>query len=103
MNTVSQLIGGSIATAIAGSIFANKLAKVLPIYAPGAPVQILKNSVEALKTLPEAQKAGAIHAYCLALADTYLLAVGTGAASILAGLLVRNLSVKGKDMTAVAA
>lgn len=44
--------------AIANSIFSNKLASALPLYAPDAPFELVRRSVEAIKTLPLEQQPG---------------------------------------------
>ncbi len=98
--TFTQLIGGTIGIAIASTLFSTQLGTALHKYAPDAPVDLVRNSVEAIKTLPLAQQAGVIHAYCVALKTVYIVAVPAGGLTILSSLLIRNLSVKGKDLMA---
>jgi hypothetical protein len=50
---------------VCGTVFANELSSGLTTYAPEAPFQLVRDSVEAIYTLPVAQQAGVIHAYVL--------------------------------------
>ncbi|KAI5476421.1 MFS transporter, partial [Pseudohyphozyma bogoriensis] len=101
--TFTQLVGGTIGLSIASTIFSNKLHSALLEYAPNAPIEIVRNSVDAVKTLPADQKPGVIHAYVLALNLVFVIGVAAGGFASLSGLLIRNLSVKGKDLMAGAA
>ncbi|KAM0753699.1 MFS general substrate transporter, partial [Meredithblackwellia eburnea MCA 4105] len=73
--TFAQLVGGTIGVSIASTVFGTKLASGLHQFAPDAPFELVRNSVEAIKTLPKAQQPGVIHAYCLALNATYIIGV----------------------------
>ncbi|KAH7099494.1 MFS general substrate transporter [Auriculariales sp. MPI-PUGE-AT-0066] len=93
--TYIQFVGGTIGLAIAGGIFASKLKTGLEEFAPGAPVELLRQSVEALKSLPADQRIGAIHAYVKAL--QWCMAPLGCASSILcslSALIIRNVTVK---------
>jgi hypothetical protein len=48
--------------AIANTIFSNKLASALRVYAPDAPFELVRRSVEAIRTLPVAQQPGELRA-----------------------------------------
>ncbi|GAA6019033.1 hypothetical protein JCM10207_006294 [Rhodosporidiobolus poonsookiae] len=99
--TFAQLVGGTIGIAIASSIFNTRLSSALHEFAPRAPYELVRVSVEALATLTEDQdKAGAIHAYVLALNRVFIIGVAAGGMSMICALLVRNISIKGKDMMA---
>lgn len=98
--TFSQLIGATIGIAIASSIFGNKLAQGLHEFAPDAPFELVRNSVEAIKTLPEEMQVGVKHAYVLALNRVYIITVAAGGLCSLSALLIRNLSIKGKAVMA---
>jgi hypothetical protein len=50
---------------VCGTVFANELNSGLVKYAPEAPFELVRHSVEAIYTLPVAQQAGVIHAYVL--------------------------------------
>ncbi|KAK4046657.1 hypothetical protein OIV83_005940 [Microbotryomycetes sp. JL201] len=96
--TFSQLVGGTIGIAIGNTIFGNKLGSALRVYAPDAPYQLVRQSVESIKTLSPELKPGVIRAYVEALNNVFIIAIAAGAAAILSALPIRNLSVKGKQM-----
>ncbi|KAM0793803.1 hypothetical protein ACM66B_001219 [Microbotryomycetes sp. NB124-2] len=96
--TFSQLVGGTIGIAIGNTIFGNKLASALRAYAPDAPFELVRQSVESIKTLAPELKPGVIRAYVEALNNVFIIAIAAGAAAIFAALPIRNLSVKGKQM-----
>ena len=55
-------------------------------------------TLQAIKNLTEPIKGQVIHAYVKALNTTYIIGVGAGFAASLSALLIRNISVKGKEM-----
>ncbi|SCZ91295.1 BZ3500_MvSof-1268-A1-R1_Chr1-2g01314 [Microbotryum saponariae] len=101
--TFAQLVGGTIGIAISSTVFGSKLSSALKEFAPTAPFDLVRNSVEAVKTLPADIKPAVIHAYVIALNNVFVIAVAAGALASLSALLVRNLSVKGQAMGAGAA
>lgn len=91
----AQLIGGTVGIAIANSIFFDKLAAGLAKYAPDADA-IVRTSVEAVKYQPEALQPGIKQAYAEALRWVFIMGVPcAGAASIIAIVLIKNISIKG--------
>lgn len=58
---------------IANTVFNNKLASALPVYAPDAPFELVRRSVEAIKTLPLDQQPGVITSYVMALNQVFLV------------------------------
>ncbi|GJN91916.1 hypothetical protein Rhopal_004941-T1 [Rhodotorula paludigena] len=96
--TFGQLIGGTVGIAIASSIFGTRLSSALREFAPEAPFELVRQSVQAIPTLPEDLQPGVIHAYVLALKDVFIIGVAAGGCTSLSALLIRNLSVKGKDI-----
>ncbi|GAA5983322.1 hypothetical protein JCM5350_003071 [Sporobolomyces pararoseus] len=98
ITTFAQLIGATVGIAIASSIFGNKLAQGLHEFAPDAPFELVRNSVDAVKTLPAEMQAGVKHAYVLALDRVYIITVAAGGLSSLSALLIKNLSIKGKTI-----
>ncbi|GAA5956352.1 hypothetical protein JCM3765_005638 [Sporobolomyces pararoseus] len=96
--TFAQLIGATVGIAIASSIFGNKLAQGLHEFAPDAPFELVRNSVDAIKTLPAEMQVGVKHAYVLALDRVYIITVAAGGLSSLSALLIKNLSIKGKTI-----
>ncbi|BGP12136.1 hypothetical protein JCM10213_004701 [Rhodosporidiobolus nylandii] len=97
--TFTQLVGGTIGISIGSSLFNTRLASALKEFAPGAP-DIVRSSVEAISTVAADVKDGVIHSYVLALQRVYIIGVAAGGMAMLSALLVRNLSIKGKDMMA---
>jgi hypothetical protein len=61
----SQLFGGVLGIGVCGTVFANELSSGLMKYAPDAPFALVRDSVEAIYTLPLEQRPGVIHAYVL--------------------------------------
>ncbi|ORY90322.1 hypothetical protein BCR35DRAFT_137873 [Leucosporidium creatinivorum] len=120
--TFTQLVGGTIGIAIASTIFYNRLYSALDEFAPGAPV-IVRSSVSAIKDIAPEFQPGVKQAYVAALNNVFIVSlhlilsllpraqltllltpsqigVAAGGLASLSGLLVRNLSVKGKDLMA---
>ncbi|KAK4701852.1 hypothetical protein P7C70_g4376, partial [Phenoliferia sp. Uapishka_3] len=98
--TFAQLVGGTIGISIASTVFGSKLSDGLREFAPLADFDLVRNSVQAIKNIPIEQQAGVIHAYVKALNVTYIIGVGAGVCASLSALLIRNISVKGKDLMA---
>ncbi|KDQ12826.1 hypothetical protein BOTBODRAFT_34275 [Botryobasidium botryosum FD-172 SS1] len=89
--TFSQFIGG----VLGATIFQNKLASGLHEFAPDAPYGLLRQSVEAIATLPPDQKAGAIHAYVEALKLVFVsLGVTTSALCSISTLLIKDINLR---------
>ncbi|GAA5880175.1 hypothetical protein JCM8547_006579 [Rhodosporidiobolus lusitaniae] len=98
--TFTQLVGGTVGLSIASSIFNTRLSSALHEYAPDAPFELVHASVEAIKTISEELQPGVVHAYVLALNRVFIIGVPAGALAMVSALLVRNISIKGKDMMA---
>ncbi|KAG9086758.1 hypothetical protein FRC06_002884 [Ceratobasidium sp. 370] len=95
--TFTQLIGGIIGIAIAGSVLANQLGKYLFLYAPDLPAGIataVRQSVSVIFTLPQEQQEPVIRAYLKALNSVFLIGVPTGALGSLSGFFVKNYNLK---------
>jgi hypothetical protein len=74
---------------IAGTIFANQLRSQLPIYAANisaSEADAVRQSVTAIFTLPKADQAGVIEAYCRALGYVFILGIPAGAFGSLSGM-----------------
>ncbi|KAH8924396.1 MFS general substrate transporter [Atractiella rhizophila] len=91
-----QSLGAVIGLALANTLFSNKLTSGLHKFAPDAPFELVRNSVESIKTIDPALRPGVIEAYVYALDYTYLLGVGTGAGIIICSLFVKNINIKSK-------
>ena len=61
----AQLFGGVLGIGVCGNVFASELSQYLKKYAPEAPFTLVRDSVEAIYTLPVEQRPGVIHAYVL--------------------------------------
>ncbi|GAA5856891.1 hypothetical protein JCM9279_007592 [Rhodotorula babjevae] len=96
--TFGQLVGGTIGIAIGTSIFGTRLGSALREFAPDAPFQLVRNSVEAIPTLPVELQPGVVHAYALALRDVFIIGVAAGGCTSLCALMIRNLNIKGRDL-----
>ena len=97
----AQLIGGTVGIAIANSVFFDKLDSALTKYAPNADA-IVRTSVEAIKNQPADIQPGIKVAYAEALKWVFIFGVPcAGAASIIALLLIRNISIKGQAVGGV--
>ncbi|GAA5916994.1 hypothetical protein JCM8208_003424 [Rhodotorula glutinis] len=96
--TFGQLVGGTIGIAIGSSIFGTRLGSALREFAPEAPFQLVRNSVEAIPTLPVELQPGVVHAYALALRDVFIIGVAAGGCTSLCALMIRNLNIKGRDL-----
>jgi hypothetical protein len=82
----TQLMGGVIGLAAAGTLFSNKLASGLPADLPPAARAAVVSSVEAIKLLPPALQAGVVNAYVQALRPVFVLGVPTAALASLSAL-----------------
>jgi len=100
--TFAQLFGGVLGIGVCGTVFANELSSGLMKYAPDAPFGLVRDSVEAIYTLPVEQRAGVIHAYVLAIDKVFIVTVACGALGSLGALLIRNINIKGRAMGGVA-
>lgn len=94
-----ELVGGTIGIAIASSVFGVELSSGLHKYAPTVDFNLVRNSVSAIYTdVPVELQAGVIHAYVKALNAVFLIGIPAGAFASLSALLIRNISVKGKNL-----
>ncbi|GAA5917435.1 hypothetical protein JCM6882_008662 [Rhodosporidiobolus microsporus] len=96
--TFTQLVGGTIGISIASSLFNTRLSSALKEFAPDAPYDLVRLSVQAIPTLDAAMQVGVKHAYVEALHRVFIMGVPTGALVMISALLIRNINIKGKDM-----
>ncbi|KAB5591533.1 Major facilitator (MFS1) transporter-like protein [Ceratobasidium theobromae] len=99
--TFTQLVGGIIGIAIAGTILANELTKYLALYAPDLPHDIgtvVRRNVAAIFELPPEQQGPVIHAYLKALNRVFLIGVPAGGLASLSALLVKNYNLKTRGL-----
>jgi len=100
--TFCQLIGGALGIAVGGTVFGNQLGKGLTEFAPDAPFDLVKNSVEAIYTLSPDLIPGVIHAYVRALDFTYIIGIPCGVFATAAAFLVARTNIKGRNMMEMA-
>jgi len=93
----TQLTGGIIGIAIAGTIFGNRLSTSIAKYAPDLPqatIVAVKQSVSVIYTLEGADQAGVIKAYSEALGYVFIIGIPAGILASLSALLITNHNLK---------
>lgn len=95
--TFAQTAGGVIGLAIQGSVFNNKLISNVLKYAPSAPASAAADATQ-ITHLPDAIRAGVLHAYVLSLSDVYLVALPCICLAVFAGLFIKHENIKGKKL-----
>jgi len=90
----TQLIGGVIGIAIAGTIFSNQLRSSLPDDLPADIRAAVVASVTIIQTLPDEIKRPVIDAYAKSLQPVFILGVPAGVCATLSALLVKNHNLK---------
>jgi len=97
----TQILGGIVSIAIAGSIFANELRRNLPSDLPAELRGAILESVTAISALPEPTKSTVIAAYSRSLDPVFVMGVPAGICASLAALLIVNYNIKTRSVTAV--
>ncbi|KAF8309584.1 ABC transporter [Clavulina sp. PMI_390] len=100
--TFTQLVGGVIGIAIAGTIFANSLETQLHHYAPNldpATAAEVRQSVTIIFTLPPDVQGPVIAAYSKAIAYVFTMAIPSGIMSSLCALMVRDHDIRNMKLT----
>ncbi|KAL5513628.1 hypothetical protein ACEPAH_4027 [Sanghuangporus vaninii] len=95
--TFLQLIGSSIGLAMAGAVFSGQLRAELHALAPDLPQELrddLLESVKAIFTLPDNQRASAVEAYVAAIEHVLLIGVPAAALASVLALTVRFEKMK---------
>jgi len=93
----TQLTGGIIGIAIAGTIFGNRLATSIAKYAPDLPAgtaAAVRQSVAVIYTLEGADQANVIRAYSEALGYVFIIGIPAGIFASLSALLIKNYNLK---------
>ncbi|KAJ6515064.1 MFS general substrate transporter [Mycena vitilis] len=92
----TQILGGIVGIAVAGSIFANKFRRNLDVYGgdlpPDAKAAVLQ-TVTVIKTLPPELRAQVVDAYARSLGPIFLISVVAAILSSLATLLIANVDI----------
>jgi len=101
----TQLIGGVIGLAIAGTLFSNQIRSNLPPNLDPAVAKAVVGSVTVIHTLPAAIKSAVIDSYVKSLRPVFIIAVPGGAFASLSAFLINSydLRVRGGMAHAVAA
>jgi EmrB/QacA subfamily drug resistance transporter len=97
MVNFTQLVGGIIGIAIAGTIFANQLQTQLTYFAPGLSSDValaVRQSVTVIFTLPPEMQEPVIKAYSRALGYVFILGIPCGAFASLSALFTKNYNIK---------
>ncbi|KAI9737410.1 MAG: hypothetical protein M1834_009564 [Cirrosporium novae-zelandiae] len=92
----AQLFGGMLGPTIASAILSNSLDIYLPRYAPNAPAQAVKGSVDAIWKLKGEMRKNVVKAYLKSLNNIYIAAVPIAGVIMMSALLIRNKNLKGR-------
>ncbi|KAG8885078.1 hypothetical protein FRB97_002243 [Tulasnella sp. 331] len=93
----TQLTGGIIGVAVAGTIFGNRLSSSIAKYAPGLSadtVSAVRQSVTVIQTLSGEDKANVIRAYSEALGYVFILAIPAAILGSCSSVLIKNYNLK---------
>ncbi|KAG8904164.1 hypothetical protein FRB99_002145 [Tulasnella sp. 403] len=93
----TQLFGGVLGIAIAGTIFGNQLSTFIRVDAPSLPPEVVnavKQSVEVIATLPRDEQGPVIKAYSKALGYVFILGIPSAILASVSGMFVPNYDLK---------
>ncbi|BGP26163.1 hypothetical protein JCM10295v2_005106 [Rhodotorula toruloides] len=90
----SQFLGGTVSLAIEQAALSTQLAKNFPIYAPRAPLAIVKQSPLEIYSLPADIVPSAIFAYVKSLKIVFVIPVAYYILGIVSALFITNISIK---------
>ncbi|PQE06403.1 hypothetical protein CJF32_00002433 [Rutstroemia sp. NJR-2017a WRK4] len=98
-------LGGAISISIAQNVFSNGLVKYIPQYAPDVNPGIVyaAGATHLREVIPKESLAAVLKAYCLALDQSFVLAIAVGGIATGCACFVEWKSVKGKKIVATAA
>jgi Na+/melibiose symporter-like transporter len=98
-------LGGAISISIAQNVFSNGLVKYIPQYAPDVNPGVVyaAGATHLREVIPPASLAAVLKAYCLALDQSFVLAIAVGGIATGCACFVEWKSVKGKKIVATAA
>ena len=75
----------------------------IPRLAPDAPFELVRQSVTAIYTLPEAQRPPIIDAYVIAISKSYIPSIVALGLSLICNVFISNHNLKERGTMAVAA
>ncbi|KAG8990264.1 hypothetical protein FRB94_013507 [Tulasnella sp. JGI-2019a] len=93
----TQLTGGNIGVAVAGTIFGNQLTSALAKYAPTLPAasaEAVRQSVSAIEQMSGYEKANVIRAYSEAIGYVFILAIVASILASFSGVFIKNYNLK---------
>ncbi|KAJ7684096.1 ABC transporter [Mycena polygramma] len=95
MASFSQFLGGTLGLGVAEPVFASELTKYLRLYAPDAPLSIVRESPTAIYTaLPAGMVPGVVRAYTASLKIVFLLGVPVAVLGLVAVAFINNLKIE---------
>jgi len=100
--TFTQLVGGAIGLAIAGTIFYNCLVIQLHHFAPNldpSAAENVRNSVTYIFTLPKDQQLPVIEAYARAIRYIFVLPIPCGIFATLSAMMIRDHNIRSMTTT----
>ncbi|KAK7012869.1 MFS general substrate transporter [Favolaschia claudopus] len=98
----TQILGGIVGIAVAGSMFANNFRHHLDIYAPDLPSsarEAVLQSVTVIKSLPTVLRTQVVEAYARGLGPIFLLSVAAAILSSVSTLLIANVNIHERAKT----
>ncbi|ORX33889.1 major facilitator superfamily-domain-containing protein [Kockovaella imperatae] len=103
--TFSQLAGAALGIGILNSVQSVFLNRELHRLAPDAPFELVRQSVSAIYTLPEAMQPPVIEAYVIAISRSYIPGIAAVCLALLCNIFIANhdLKTRGLEGTAIAA
>ncbi|GAA5957324.1 hypothetical protein JCM21900_000808 [Sporobolomyces salmonicolor] len=90
----AQFLGGTISLAIGQASLSTQLTKNFAIYAPQAPLVVIKESPLEIWSLPAAEIAGAVEAYVKSLDITFVITVAFYVCGMLGATCIKNINIK---------
>jgi len=94
MASFGQFFGGTLALGLAEPVFSSMLSKYLLIYAPTAPVAIVKESPVAVYTeLAPDLIPGVVNAYAHALRIVFLIGVPVGGLALISSVFIKSIKI----------
>ncbi|KAJ6453837.1 ABC transporter [Mycena vitilis] len=103
MASFFQFLGGTLGLGVAEPVFASELTRYLRVYAPDAPLSIVRESPTAIYTaLPAEMVPGVVKAYTASLKIVFLLGVPVAVLGLVAVVFINNLKIEKHKPLAVA-
>ncbi|GAA5876984.1 hypothetical protein JCM1840_007089 [Sporobolomyces johnsonii] len=90
----AQFLGGTISLAIGQASLSTQLTKNFAIYAPEAPLAVIKESPLEIWSLPADEIPGAVQAYVKSLDITFVITVAFYVCGMLGAVFIKNINIK---------